>query len=860
MTLATERSRPMLSGASNTSLWPRLVRLAMREMRSGISGFYVFIACVALGVLVITGVGALSDSLRNGLAREGELLLGGDLSFSRVHVPASDSERAKLSAFGKVSETATLRTMARLPSGEDQTLVALKGVDKDYPLVGDVSLTDGRVVSPSVLAGLTTILDPLVLERLGLKVGDTVQIGEAELEIVGTIKKEPDGLTNRRSFGPRVMVSRETLDTTGLVKPGAMIRWRYAIDLFKGDVEALTENREALQQSFSEAGYSVKDRRNPSPQITRTLERLRQFLTLIGLTSLLVGGVGVANAVATFVDRRRKVIATFKSLGATNAQVFAIFLMQVLVMASIGIVLGVLGGFLVPMLLENIYGDALPVKAEFHVSWISIASAALYGLLVALLFILWPLGRAQLISPAVLFRDNVSETTRWPHWPVIVLSVVTALALFAFAIVTSDSKKIALAFCVGLIVMFAVFLGLGNVVRWLARRVPRPRIPEIALAIGNVGAPGGLTRSIILSLGAGLSLLIAVALVNSSLVEELSGRLPENSPDYFLLDITKNDYPALSELVLKKVPGADLEKAPMLRGRLIKLGGRPVEEIKAPPDAQWVLTGDRGLTYADDVPAGSKVVEGEWWDRNYDGPPLVSFEVELARKLGVGLGDSVTVNVLGRNVTAKIANLRELNWENLTINFVMVFSPNTLKAAPHNLLATIRLPDGSALKEEAQISKTLAKAYPAVTAIRVRDAIKSFTEIFAKVMVVIQVAGSVTLLAGALVLAGALATAQRRRILEAVILKTLGATRRRIMLAHLSEYLLLALASAGAAILLGAIAAWFALTNIMDMSFTFSWPVVFQCLLLSIGLILLFGGYGTWQVLKSRPVPYLRSD
>lgn len=859
MTLAIDTQPIDPSIAQPQVGWLRLVRIAMRELRGGISGFYVFIACIALGVLVITGVGALSDSLRNGLSREGEALLGGDITFTRVHTGATEDERRLLSSAGDVSEVATLRTMARLPSGDDQTLVALKGVDASYPLVGELLLSDGRILSPKILLPGTVVVDPMVLERLGLALGDPVKIGDASLKIVGTIKKEPDGIANRRSFGPRAMVSMETLQETGLVKPGAVVRWRYALKLPDRSEQDLKAQRSALTKVFDPAGYSIKDRRDPSPNITRTLERLRQFLTLIGLTALLVGGVGVANAVAAFVDKRRKVIGTYKSLGATSGQVFTIFLLQVLAMTAIGIVIGMAGGFVIPLVLQTYYADALPIAAEFHVSLVSVVSAAIYGLLVALLFMLWPLGRTELISPAVLFRDQVSEAKQIPRWPIIALSVGVGLALLAFAVLSSDSKKIAFAFCIGLFAMFVVFIGLGSFVTWAVRKVPRPRMPELALALGNLGAPGGMTRSIVLSLGSGLSLLIAVALTNASLVEELSSRLPENSPDYFLLDINKGEFPQLSSRVTDLVGGAEISNAPMLRGRLMKLGGRPVGEIKAPSEARWVLSGDRGLTYSATVPEGSKIVAGKWWPENYEGPPLVSFEAELAGQLNVNIGDTVTVNVLGRNITATVANLRELNWENLTINFVMVFSPNTLQGAPHNLLATIRLPKAEDMSGEVAVVKALARDHPTVTAIRVKDAIRSFNEIFAKVMTVVQVAGSVTLLAGGLVLAGALATAQRRRVLEAVILKALGATQRRILTAHMFEYVLLALITAVVAILLGTIGAWFALTQVMGLELTFSWLAVLQCLAVSIGLILAFGGYGTWQILKARPVPHLRA-
>jgi putative ABC transport system permease protein len=594
--------------------------------------------------------------------------------------------------------------------------------------------------------------------------------------------------------------------------------------------------------------------------VTRTLERLRQFLTLLGLTALLVGGVGVANAVATFIDRRRKVIATFKSLGATSGKIFSVFLIQVMCMAAIGVALGLTLGYCVPLVLNAVYGDALPIRAELTISPWSVISAATYGFLVALVFTLWPLGRAELVRAGVLFRDEVGGEQVWPRPRIIALTIVSVLALALLAILSSDSQRIAIYFCLGLVAVFGLFLGLGILVTRAAQRVPRSRIPEIALAIGNIGAPGGLTRSIVLSLGAGLSLLVAVALTDASLVRELTARIPETSPTYFVLDLPKGEEDAFRDLVQRVAPGSDFRDAPMLRGRLVRLKDTPVEQIKAAPEAEWVLNGDRGLSYSDTVPEGSHVVAGEWWPADYNGEPLVSFETELAEHLGLKIGDTVTVNVLGRNVTARISNLREVKWESLAINFVMVFSPNTLRAAPHNLLATITIPNADHLARDAELARTISRTFPSVTAIRVKDAIDSFNAVFQKVMVAVRAAGSVTLLAGALVLAGALATAQRRRIKQAVILKALGATRRRILLSHATEYTILAVVTAIVAVILGTISAWVVVTQIMDAEFTFSGSAVLAALGLALGLILGFGGLGTWQVLRAPAVPYLRSE
>jgi len=838
----------------------RVVRMVLRELRSGLGGFYVFIACVALGVMVIAAVGALSDALKSGLAEQGETILGGDVTFSRTHARATDAERAWMAARGRVSETATMRTMARRPDGSESALAEVKAVDAAYPLIGNVEIEGGASLADAIGHGRDAAVEPILLERLGVRIGDEIRIGEASVTIRAAITSEPDGLSDRLTYGPRVLVSVATLEATGLVKPGTLVRWRYALDLSDQSDEALARLRSEHKRDLAQSGFTVTDRRDPSPQISRSLDRLRQFLTLLGLTALIVGGVGVANAVATFIDRRRKVIATYKSLGATSRVVFAILLAQVMAMATIGIALGLALGFTVPHGLDALYGSALPIRTRIAVTPASVLTAAAYGFLVALLFTLWPLGRARLVTAAVLFRDEVSNAHHWPSRRIIAASAAIALLLAAYALSTSDSKPIAGYFIAGLAGVLIIFLGLGALVTAAARRAPRVRWPELALAIRSIGAPGGLTRTVVLSLGAGLSLLVAVALTDASLVEDLTESLPKQSPNYFLLDITKADYPQIVALIRAKEPEAEVASAPMLRGRLVRLAGRPVEEIKAPPEAEWVLSGDRGLTYADAVPEGSRVTAGQWWPAGYSGEPLVSFETDLASKLGVGIGDTVTVNVLGRNVTARIANLREVNWESLAINFVMVFSPNTLQSAPHNLLATVSLPGTTSLAAEADVARALGREFPTVTAIRVKDAINAFTAIFAKVMTAVRVAGAVTLVAGALVLAGALATAERRRILESVILKTLGATRRRILTAHLIEYLLLAAATAVFAVALGSLASWVALEQVMESRFSFSGRAVVEALTVATVLIVALGGYGTWKVLKARSASILKTD
>jgi putative ABC transport system permease protein len=457
-----------------------------------------------------------------------------------------------------------------------------------------------------------------------------------------------------------------------------------------------------------------------------------------------------------------------------------------------------------------------------------------------------------------LFRDEVEEAGGVPGSAILVVLAVVLLALVGFAVWVTESALLAAGFIAGVLAIMVLFWGIGHGVTWVARRVPRPRRPELALAITGVGAPGGLTRSVVLSLGAGLSLLVAVALVDNSLVEELKTRLPENAPDYFALDVAKQDEAAFRDAIEAAAPGAHIEMAPMLRGRIVRLKGVPAEEAKIEPEARWVLRGDRGITYSRQVPKGSKVVAGAWWPADVTGEPQVSFVADLAREMNLGLGDTITVNIFGRNVTARITSLRTVEWESLSINFTMIFSPNTLEGAPHNLVATVTFADGTPGEARGAAVRQIGQLRPGVTMINVDEAIAAFGGMFARVMVAVRVAAAITLLAGALVLAGALATAQRRRMLQAVILKAIGATRARLLVAHLAEYGLLAFITSAVALGVGTLAAWIVCAEVLELELSFSLAAIAGAVTVCVALVLGFGLAGTWRVLAAKPVPILR--
>src|SRR5262249_32142594 len=355
----------------------------------------------------------------------------------------------------------------------------------------------------------------------------------------------------------------------------------------------------------------------------------------------------------------------------------------------------------------------------------------------------------------------------------------------------------------------------------VARHLPRARSPVVRLAIANVHRPGALTSSVVISLGLGLAVIVTVMAIEGNLRRQFLAALPDRAPSFYFVDIPASAAEAFDVFIHTRAPHATLERVPMLRGRIVAANDIPVESLKPSTDAAWVLRGDRGITYGDKLPAGSHLVQGQWWQPNYQGPPLVSFESGIADGLGLKVGDKVTVNVLGRNLTATIANMRAVDWQSLGINFVMVFSPATFRGAPHSHMATLAYPVGSTIDEETALLKAVADAFPAVVTGRVREALDAAGQIVSNLALAIRGASALTLLVAVLVLGGALAASHRHRVYDAVILKTVGATRLRLLSAYALEYLALGVTTAVFGVAAGSAAA--ALILIKGMKLPFLW-------------------------------------
>ncbi len=842
--------------------WPLALRLARRELRGGLKGFRIFLACLTLGVAAIAGVGSVSESLLTGLQRDGRILLGGDMDLRLTHVEATAEQLAFLEARAAVSRVAEMRAMAR-GQAEDarRRLVELRAVDGLYPLFGAVETTltgDG----PGDLAGALArrdghwgaIIDRSLLRRLEVGLGDLVHVGDIDYRITGILEREPDRTSRAFTLGPTFMVAQASLAETGLVQPGSLIRHHYRLRLDQGLTAA--DLRRALGEAFPEAGWRIRDTTQAAPGIGRFIDRLTLFLTLVGLTALLVGGVGVGNAVRSYLDGKTATIATLKCLGAPGRLIFQVYMAQILALALIGIAAGLILGMASTYAAAGILGDTLGWQAELGIYPVPLATAAAFGLLTAITFSLWPLARARRVPAASLFRDLITPATAR-----VAKSTLPALLFFggllaALAVFTASNRWLALYFVVGSIGALLLFRLAALGIMALARRLPRPRRPGLRLAITNLYRPGAPTGSVVMSLGLGLTVLVAIALIEGNLSRQVRQSLPEEAPGFYFIDIQPDQVAAFNALV-NGFPGVtELQRVPMLRGRIAAVNGVTPDKLNIPSDLEWVFRGDRGLTWAREQRADDRITAGDWWPADYDGPPLVSLHDEVARALNIGPGDKLTINILGRDVEVTIANLREIDWANLSINFVVVFSPGLLEQAPQSHIATVKA--DPATEDALEIAVT--DRFVNVSSIRVKEALEQVGELLGQIAIAVRAIAAVALVAGVLVLAGAVAAGHHRRVYDAVVLKVLGATRRSLAQAFLLEYGLLGLVTAAIAAAIGSLAAYLVLTEIMRSDFVFLPDAVITTALLATAITVAFGFVGTWRALGQKAAPLLRNE
>lgn len=836
-------------------------RIARRELRGGLRGFWVFLACLALGVGAIAAVGSVRGAIDDGLAREGATLLGGDAELRFTYRFATDEERDWMTGFAAdVSEVVDFRSMAVAGQGaeSERSVTQVKGVDLAYPLVGRVGLEPPIALEDALAQqdGLPGgVMERILAERLGLEIGDTFRLGVQEFRLTAHLIREPDGLGANFGFGPRTLVLRDALESAELLGPGTLFEVNYRMLLPN---RGLDEARTVAQSQFDGAGVRWRDSRNAAPQIRNVIERVSSFLVLVGLAGLAVGGVGVSAAIRTYLDRKTNVIATLKTIGADGRTIFTIYLFQIGVLTALGLALGLLLGAVVPFAVEPIVAGQVPIDLEIALQPRALVEAAIYGVLTALIFTLWPLARTENVRAAAIFRGIAESGQRLPRWPYLVATVGLVGALILVAASFAAMPSLAYTTAAGVIGALLVLSLAAMALRALARRVARARWlrgrTSLRIALGAIGNPREGASAVILSLGLGLTVLAAVGQIDSNLRRAITTDLPDQAPSYFFLDIQNNQLEGFLERLASDDNVERVETAPMLRGVVSALNGIPAREH--PAAGHWVLRGDRGISYAAVAPEGSRLIEGSWWDADYTGPPLVSFGAEQAAELGIGVGDQVTVNILGRDITAEIANLREVDFSTGGIGFVMVMSPEPMRAAPHTHIATVYALEAA----EGAILRDLSNQFPNITAIRVREAAERVTEALSTMATATSYAALATLLTGFVVLIGAAAAGERARVFEAAVMKTVGATRASILASFAIRSALMGAAAAGVALGAAALAAWAVMRFVMGASYQFEPYSAIAIVLGGVLATLLAGLLFALRPLSVRPAQILRAQ
>jgi len=790
-------------------------RFAGRELRGGLRGFRVFLACLALGVAAIAAVGTVRAAIQAGLDREGAALLGGDAEIELTYRFARDDELAYFNAIAdQVSETVDFRSMA-VTDSQERGLTQIRAVDDLYPLIGAVQL-DPPIPLEEAIAGQGAVMERVLVDRLGLTPGDTFALGTETFTLSAVLQRYPDNASGGFGLGPRTIVRTAALANSGLIAEGTLFSTQYRLDLPDGaNLQALEDQ---TKETLSDAGLRWRDSRRGAGGTEAFVEQIGNFLILMGLAGLAVGGVGVSAAVQSYLAGKTGVIATLKTLGATRRTIFLTYLIQIGALTVLGVAIGLILGAAIPHLFAPLIEARLPIPAEFTFDPRPLAEAALYGVLTALIFTLWPLAKTEDIRAATLFRDAFGATRALPRLRYILGTVALLAALVGAAILFSGNMFLTLWTTGGIIGALTILVVAAFIIRFIARRLRKPTRgrPALRLAFGSIGARGGEATAVVLSLGLGLAVLASVGQIDSNLRQSLSEELPQDAPSYFFVDIQPDQIEGFQSRLTDDPQVSRFESAPMLRGIITQINGIEAAEFA---NDHWVVQGDRGITYSTDLPEGTVITEGEWWPEDYSGPPLISFSAEEAAEMGLSIGDEMTVNILGRDITGTVSSFREVTFEDAGIGFVLAMNESALAGAPHSWISTVYAEE----EAEAQILRDLASTYPNITAIRIRDAIDQVVTLISGISAATRYGALATLITGFLVLIGAAAAGERARTYEAAVLKTLGAPRSRILGSFALRAALLGLAAGAVALGAGILGGWAVSTYVMETNYSVIW-------------------------------------
>ena len=843
----------------------QLLALAFAETRGAGKRFLFFVLCLAIGVGAVMTIKSVSDIMEQAILGESKSLLAADIEI-KSSWPQSEADRAYQKSSLPDAEFQFMRevhAMARFPSGKNQStgslLVELKSVpteDPLYPFYGILKTQPARPL-PELLSGTGALVEPNFLLKTKLKVGDTFQLGSVTAHITGVIEGEPDRISLAFSMGPRVIVSNTTLDQSQLIAPGSRIRYKTLIRLPSGTDPDQAVTR--LEFGLKDKGISLRTYRDMESNLTSSVDRMGKYLGSVGVIALLMGGIGIAMIIRTFMAQKLDTIAILNCLGATSRTVFRVYLLQALLLGLIGSGLGVAVGYALQYLLPSKMSGLLNLQFEPGFLWVPAIQSLSLGIGTTLLFTVWPLIRAVQTRPLRLFRhiaeeEELSKGSRRERW---IMGTLFAVGLTAIIFWQAESIKRGLVFLIALVVSAGLLAGISALLLKTLRTLPPSKRMTRRYGFSNLYRPNNQAVSIITALGMGIMLVLSIRLVQMDMIAMLNKNTDIKPPNFFFIDIQRNQTEAFRKVVRQTAPDAELELTPLVRSRLYSIDNRKMEnwQYKNKHEEEWFITREFVLTYMEDEPPrDNEIVEGQWWTQEESEKPLVSLEEDAARRLGAQLGSKLTVDIQGIPITAEVTSIRKVSWRNIRTNFYMIFSPGALAQAPVTYVGSVSLNP----EKERTLQSAIVDALPNITALSTRDIVNTVESVVNKLLTLVDFMSGFAIVSGLFILSGAIASTKFRRLKESAILKTLGAKRSVVASILGYEYAMLGVIAATIGVLLSSALSWAVMEYIVKSDWHLRIGPLGWALLTAVVLTTVTGIVSSLDVLRNKPVQTLR--
>jgi putative ABC transport system permease protein len=849
------------------------IRVAIVDLRGDLRRFGILLACLALGVGTIAGVSSVGAALQDAILRNANTLMGGDLQVVRADRRAEAAELAYLNSLGTVSETISSNARADAVDDSGNTVfLDIYAVDDEYPLYGNV-------ISPQLELGTKpaellkqvdgvygAIVDPVILDRLAIDVGGRFRVNQTEFEVRGLLQSLPNGALRGFHLGLTAVMSIEAQQSnpnTRAPLPGLLTQFGYKIKLNEGDYRTAQPIVEA--HFAGDAQWKVQSPYDAAGDLSRLYDLFVRFLLIVGLSALLVGGIGISNAVSAYIGERQKAIATLRSLGATGARIMVHFFTQIGLLSMVGIVLGLVIGAALTAAALPVLGRILAVELPPSVHFPSLATALGFGILAAFAFSYLPLVNARKMKPAMLFRTVGTSVQglrarEYLELGVLLPLIVAGLLIFGLAYITTRDFGLVFWYSVGVIVAFLLLRFAGVALQVVLRLLPPMPSATLRNAFRGIHRPGSPAPVVIMSLGLGLAMLLVIVILTANVRNQLTGQVLKDAPTFVATDLFDDEVITLGEFLNETGFVTNYQYSPMIRALVTKINGVPSDEIRDAPgmtgEAQYFVgTQEILMTWASEMPADSTITAGAWWPEDYAGPAQVSLKDDIALRLGIAPGDTLELTLFGESIEVEVANLRNFQFQN-GLNFMVTATPDTFIDFPGTNLATIKASEGN----EKDLERALAREYPDVTFIPVGEALNQAADILGQLSVAVNIVGGLAVINGLLVLAGTMAAGRKQRESDAVVNKVLGATRGSVVRVFALEYALLGTFAAALATGVG-IAGAYAIIKLagMDVGFGVDPVLILGVLAGSVVLTIVTGAATTWSALSTRPAQYLRA-